>query len=255
MKKSLLFLFFVSNLYLQAGFGNFKNQYPYIYDYDPKEYPIHNKISTLCTHHNEFGEVNTIKNVLKKYKETINKQDLAGYTPLHLAAYLKNIEMCTELIKYGADTSLLNEKGRTAYDEVIEADYASYGLYFQETTKEGRKIADITGFASRIKRRPFNNYCCKECSGYLISIGTLLHWGVIFGETERVEWLLEQTDDLNYVNLLNKYNKTPLDYALELQTAGIDKTEIIEILRKNDAKTSYELGGKTPYAKKHLRPR
>jgi ankyrin repeat protein len=105
-------------------------------------------------------------------KEWINSQSSAGFTGLHFAAYKGNLEVVQLLIKRGADTNEVNEKGLNVLHLAAQNNQIEPIIYFTE--KYGMDI----------------NKQDKEGS-------TPLHWSCYTGSETVVSFLLNFPIDIN----------------------------------------------------------
>lgn len=57
----------------------------------------------------EYGDIETVKRLLKENSSLVHSQDKDGYTPLHRACYNNNVEIVNILLDNGADHSAKTE--------------------------------------------------------------------------------------------------------------------------------------------------
>lgn len=57
-----------------------------------------------------------VASLLIKHNSSVNALDRWNFTPLHEAAQKGRTQLCSLLILHGADVSLQNQEGQTAYD-------------------------------------------------------------------------------------------------------------------------------------------
>ncbi|WP_428898256.1 Ankyrin repeat [Parelusimicrobium proximum] len=84
--------------------------------------------------------------ILEIKPELINKTDLQGNTPLHIAAREGNLAMTELLVGYGADVFAKNKKGDTPYLAALTPKRVSYGTTVLDYDKK-----DYTNHASDAK--------------------------------------------------------------------------------------------------------
>lgn len=76
---------------------------------------------TLATH---YGNYNVVEFLIKEYYFDINSKDLAGDTALIVAIKNDQAQIMQLLLELGADKSLKDSKGKTAYDYAVERGFA-----------------------------------------------------------------------------------------------------------------------------------
>jgi ankyrin repeat protein len=61
------------------------------------------------------GDLKTVTVLLTKSQTFVNAQDEIGFTPIHHAAQIGNLEIIKSLLNYGADVTLTDKQNRTAW--------------------------------------------------------------------------------------------------------------------------------------------
>lgn len=59
--------------------------------------------------------------ILKQSMNSINQKDVNGYTPLHLTVVSNSLKLTVSLLRSGADRTIKDNKGRTAYDLALKS--------------------------------------------------------------------------------------------------------------------------------------
>ena len=76
---------------------------------------------TFATH---YGNYNVVEFLIKEYYFDINSKDLAGDTALIVAIKNDQAQIMQLLLELGADKSMKDSKGKTAYDYAVERGFA-----------------------------------------------------------------------------------------------------------------------------------
>lgn len=69
--------------------------------------------------------------------ELWNQKNKRGWTPLHLAVIQNNLEMVTQLVEIGVDTSVLDNKSNTALELASQMDHNEIVDYLEKNVKIG----------------------------------------------------------------------------------------------------------------------
>lgn len=154
------------------------------------------------------GDLDTVKTILAKNPDFVNKRDEFGYTPIFAAAQSGHFELVKFLIARGADLNAKTEDGETLlhfliFGESEEIDYIEIAKFIIE------KGADIK---------------IKDDKGR-----TLLHIAAYFDlDFDFIKLLIKKGAD---INARSKDGKTPLHHA----SFFCGKKELIEFLIENMA--------------------
>ncbi len=133
----------------------------------------------------QMGNVKDVKDLLKSKLASIHSVSRTGESMLHVAATHGHIDMVIFLLKQGADRGMLNDKGRTAYQEIHAIVEKQGGVYHD---KRLRWI---------------------ECEALLSDMS--MFEAAKKGEIRRIKWLL--TAGQNKVHDKNPYGMTALHVA------------------------------------------
>jgi ankyrin repeat protein len=82
-----------------------------------------------------IGDVNIIDRLLAK-NLNVNKQNIAGWTPLHCACYNGHLAIVKLFLEHGADYTLRTNRGQTAFDLVTDPELEGYLSAYQFDVKE-----------------------------------------------------------------------------------------------------------------------
>lgn len=135
----------------------------------------------------------------EKKKVWINSRSCEGYTPLLLAAYRGNIDIIKELIKFGADYSLINNSGLSILHMAAQGNKPSVIVYFMEKYQIDLNQRDNVG-------------------------STALHWACYSGSIDAFNYLVHYNVD---INCQDSEGKTPLHLAIEYGISKVIKKGLV----------------------------
>jgi ankyrin repeat protein len=220
------------------------------------------------------GDIQRTKSILDEHPELVNYKDKKGYTPLHVAAWCKNIEMVKCLISNGSNINeKTNEGNSVLHLAVSPLDRKTSIFLFQRELQGGRntttlsecsnleKLADLLiSYGLNVNEKNESgctalHYACfnPDCPNlieYLISKGadvnvktdsnnTPLHNASIFGDKKIVEILLSHGARTNE---RDEFEQTPLHNA----TLNL-RYDVAKLLLENGAEVNItDRWGKTP---------
>lgn len=195
-------------------------------------------------------KVKDVRRFLKKDLSLINKSDINGITPLHIATYYQDSNLVKFLIQKGAAPDLRTRDGFTPlHIAVYKGDFRIVDLLLstkevdvnRATTEDnysplhiGVRFSSPQNILERLVQAAANvNNRTKRGR-------TPLHIAVIRGDIEAIKFLLQKKARVNTFSLPSEFDaggKTPLDDALE---KGCD--EIINLLKAHGAQQSSNSG-------------
>lgn len=195
-------------------------------------------------------KVKDVRRFLKKDLSIINKSDVNGITPLHIATYYQDSNLVEFLLKKGAAPDLRTRDGFTPlHIAVYKGNFKIVNLLL--STKE----VDVNRVTTEDNYSPLHigirftspHNILKELTQAGANVNsrtkrgrTPLHIGVIRGDIEAIKFLLQKKARVNTFSLPSEFDaggKTPLDDALE-KGCG----EIINLLKAHGAQQSSNSG-------------
>ncbi len=153
-------------------------------------------------------------------------------TPLHVAAQLGHDEMVVWLLAHDADPSLMNKKGKTAYD-----------LAYQSGQVDSAFI--IVNYLDTLEReKEFYELDDLELLGFMLNIYDhrrldLLHYLSEVGDTNKLRSILDRSEN---INIQTESGKTPLHFSII--NSQIDATKLL--LEKGANPNIGDMNNKTP---------
>jgi hypothetical protein len=82
--------------------------------------------------------------IYRRYKADIDCQTHGKYTPLHRCAYYNHARLASLLVLAGADQTIVDENGQTAYEVAVQAENEDIAQILQPIfDAEGRNISGL----------------------------------------------------------------------------------------------------------------
>lgn len=191
--------------------------------------------------------IEEVVSFLESNPSLVNKSDIHGITPLHIATYYEDMNLVDNLLKQSASPDLRTTDGFTALHIAIYKNNYPLTKRLLETkevdinkpTKED--LFTPIHIAIRFCNQPYNILEELIKAGANINSKTKrgrtpLHLAVIRGDAGSVQYLIQKGANINTITTESDYDqggKTPLDDALE---SG--QTEISELLKAHGAHCS-----------------
>lgn len=128
----------------------------------------------------KLGSVLAVKAWLKHHGESVNDTDSGGSTLLHLAAGKGSRSICSVLLEeFGADSSLLNRDGRTAYEVAAESHPEILDVFPEASEKDSTCGRDDEDLSSRACT------ALAEASSEQFSVESVQNFSAVEGESVR----------------------------------------------------------------------
>lgn len=97
---------------------------------DPLSRDVKGHLPIHCASHS--GHQTIVKELLSRDKSFIDEANSEGNTPLMFACYENHCQVVQELLRLGADVSLVNQTGETAYSIVIRRGHKDVQLLLEK---------------------------------------------------------------------------------------------------------------------------
>nr|XP_021202497.2 G patch domain and ankyrin repeat-containing protein 1 homolog [Bombyx mori] len=108
------------------------------------------------------NDVNTLKAVLDRYPDKINKIDKFGWSLLMIACQANSVETVQELLGRGADVDVRDKAGNSARSLIIKNKNFSLASIFV-THRNSIEIQNVTVDDSKMRTKDKEKYFCETC--------------------------------------------------------------------------------------------
>ena len=164
------------------------------------------------------GDIIGVSRLASEHPETLNAKSTTGDSALHLACQVGSVDIARILLEHKADVSLVNARGKTAFDEAALI---------------GRRdlVADLTGASPAVSECACAEAAKEYDSGSKMAF-TPLHYASANNNVPIVRELLNSGASVSPKNI---YNDTPLHYAARNASA-----EIVRLLLAHKAEVNAE---------------
>jgi ankyrin repeat protein len=194
--------------------------------------PVH-----ICA---KFGDSKLLDAILKK-NTNLDVRNLAGATPLHIAAGAGNFATVNDLLVYGANVIVADNDGNDALLHSIRGSTQSTTMICETLIGHGANLSHRDSH----QRTPFHHACRSSTVAtvnLLADKGSELNVVDINGETglhmasqraafDIIQNLLDRGVD---TSLKNSQGLTPLELGLQFSKSSTQRKQMIEIYNKSD---------------------
>ena len=98
-----------------------------------QDWPILHLLTIAACQHKDFLPL--LKQALKQKEILLNLAGISGFTPLHLAAYIGNQEVCKLLIEAGANPSTKQDQGQNPWQLAWEKGHKKLAVYLYKACR------------------------------------------------------------------------------------------------------------------------
>ncbi|MFP4498886.1 MAG: ankyrin repeat domain-containing protein, partial [Vulcanimicrobiota bacterium] len=183
------------------------------------------------------NDLEEVKRILAEDKKQVNRKDPKGFTPLHFAAEIGNIDIATHLLDQGAIIGVVNESGWSVMHNAArtgQLDMAMFlvtrGAKTDVPSKMGWTPMHIAAANNQLKFVKFLVEQNADMNARNVDGWTPLHRAAANGAVETVQYLLDEnaladektSDGLTPLILANKGGHTQVAHLLTVKIFNID---------------------------------